>query len=241
MNIEIDSTHLLDVLPGAGVVLDEIVPLVKAVCFMISRGGKLYPPHGALAIGGDVLVGPELVARQERSYAEIEEKAPGIEYGRVVQLVPAGAAAPVVAGEELTLGVGLVPAIFQAGEEQGFIQNFSKPGLETPAIVAGAVMKRRVVVVFVQAIAELVEAEDARAIGEMTTRDDIVSVIVEIAAGLLNDFDYTSADSDHTSCPALNFITGVLRPRGRGGGNTASPVLSGGGVLTVITSLFFQR
>ena len=241
MNIEIDGTHLLDVLPGAGVVLDEIVPLVKAVFFMITRGGVLYPPHGALAIGGDILVGPELVAGQERTDAEIEEKAPGVEDGRVVQLVPAGAAPAVVAGEELSLGVGLVPAVFQAGEEQGFTQDFSKPGLETPAIVAGTVMERRVVVVFVQAIAELVEAEDARAIGEMTARDDIVAVIVEITAGLLYDLDYTSADSDHTSCPALNFITGAPRPRGRGGGNIASPVLSGDGVLTVITSLFFQR
>jgi len=117
VNIEIDSTHLLDVFPGAGVVLDEIVPLVKAVCFMISRGGKLYPPHGALAIGGDILVGPELVAGQERSDAEIEEQAPGIEYGRIVQLVPAGAAASVIAREELSLGIGLVPAVLQAGEE----------------------------------------------------------------------------------------------------------------------------
>jgi len=241
VNIEIDGTHLLDVLPGAGVVLDEIIPLVKAVCFMISRGGKLYPPHGALAIGGYVLVGPELVAGQERTDAEIEEKAPGIKYGRVVQLVPAGAAAAVIAGEELSLRVGLIPAVFQLGEEQGFIQDFSKPGFETPAIVAGAMMERRVVVVLVQAIAELVDAEDARAIGEMTARNDVVAVIVEIAAVLLYDLDYTSADSDHTSCPVLNFITGALRPRGRGGGNTASPVLSGGGVLTVITSLFFQR
>lgn len=241
MNIEIDGTHLLDILPGAGVVLNEIVPLMKAVCFMISRGGKLDPPHGALAIGGDVLVSPELVARQERSYAEIEEQAPGVEYGQVVQLVPAGAAASVVAGEKLTFGISLVSAILQAGEEQGFIQDFSKPGLETPAIIAGAVMERRVVVVFVQAITEFIEAEDARAIGKMHARDDIVAVIVEIAAGLLYDLDYTSADSDQTSCPALNFITGALRPRGRGGGNTASPVLSGGGMLTVITSLFFQR
>lgn len=117
MNIEIDGTHLLDVLPGAGVVLDEIVPLMKAVRFMISRGGKLYPPHGALAIGSDILIGPELVTGQERTDAEIEEQAPGIEYGRVVQLVPAGAAASVVTGEELSLGIGLVPAILQAGEE----------------------------------------------------------------------------------------------------------------------------
>ncbi len=241
MNIEVDGTHLLDVLPGAGVVLDEIVPLMKAICFMISRGGELDPPHGALAISSDILVGTKLVAGQERSDAEIEEQAPGIEDGRVVQLVPAGAAPSVVAGEELSFGVGLVPAVFQAGEEQGFIQDFSKPGLETPAIVAGSVMKRRVVVMFIQAIAELVEAEDARAIGEMTARDDIVAVIVEIAAGLLNDLDYTSTDPDHTPCPALNFITVALRPWGRGGGNSASPVLSGGGVLTVITSLFFQR
>jgi len=94
---------------------------------------------------------------------------------------------------------------------------------------------------FVQAIAELVEAEDARAIGEVNTRYDIVAVIVEIAAGVLYDLDYTSTDSDQTPCPALNFITGAPKPRGRGGGNSASPVLSSDGVLTVITSLFFQR
>lgn len=117
MNIEIDSTHLLDVLPGAGVVLDEIVPLVKAVFLMVTRGGVLDPPHGALAIGGYILVGPELVAGQERTNTEVEETAPGIEYGRVVQLVPAGAAPAVVAGEELALGVCLVSAVFQAGEE----------------------------------------------------------------------------------------------------------------------------
>lgn len=218
MNIEIDGTHLLDVLPGAGVVLDEIVPLMKAVCLMISRSGKLYPPHGALAISGDILVGPKLVTGQERSDAEIEEQAPGIEDGRVVQLVPAGAAAPVIAGEELSLGVCLVPAVFQAGEEQRFIQDFSKPGLKTPTIVAGTVMERRIIVMLVQAIAELVEAKDARAIGEMTACDDIVAIIVEIAAGLLYDLDYTSTYSDQTSCPALNFITGALRPWGRGGG-----------------------
>jgi len=103
VNIEIDGTHLLDVLPGAGVVLDEIVPLMKAVRFMIPRGGELYPPHGALAIGGDILVGPEFVACQERADAEIEKKASGIENGRIVQLVPAGAAATVVTGKELSL------------------------------------------------------------------------------------------------------------------------------------------
>ena len=79
-------------------------------------------------------------------------------------------------------------------------------------------MERRVVVMLVQAIAELIKAEDARAISEMTARDDIVAVIVEIAAGLLNDLDYTSTDSDHTPCPALNFITGAPRLWGRGGG-----------------------
>ena len=241
MNIEKDSAHSLDFLPGAGVVLDEIVPLVEAVSLMVTRGGVLDPPHCALAIGGYVFVGPELVAGQERSHAEVEEPTPGAQDRGIIELVPAGAAAAVMAGEELSLGIGLVSAVFQAGKEQGFIQDFSKPGFETTAIVAGAVMERRVVVVFVQAIAELVEAEDARAIGKMTARDDIVAVIIEIATGLLYDLDYTSADSDQTPCPALNFITGALRPRGRGGGNTASPVLSSDGVLTVITSLFFQR
>ena len=70
----------------------------------------------------------------------------------------------------------------------------------------------------VQAIAELIKAEDTRAIGEVNARYDIVTVIVEIAASVLYDLDYTSTDSDHTSCPALNFITGALRPWGRGGG-----------------------
>jgi len=239
--IEEDGAHLLYVLPGAGVVLNEVVPLVKEVFLMITGGGILDPPHRALAVGGYILVGPELVPCQERSDAEIEKTAPGIKDCRVVQLVPAGTAPAVVAGEELAFRIGLVPAIVQAGEEQGFIKDFSNPGLETPAIVAGAMMERRVVVVFVQAIAELIEAEDARAIGEVNTRYDIVAVIVEIAAGVLYDFDYTSTDSDQTPCPALNFITGAPRPRGRGGGNSASPILSGGGVLTVITSLFFQR
>jgi len=111
VNIEVDGTHLLDVLPGAGVVLDEIVPLMKAICFMISRGGELDPPHGALAISSDILVGTKLVAGKENAYAKIEEQATGIEDGRIVQLVPAGAAAPIVAGEELSLGIGLVPAV----------------------------------------------------------------------------------------------------------------------------------
>ena len=142
MNIKEDGPHLLDVLPGAGVVLNEVIPLMKAVCFMITRGGKLYPPHGALAIGSDILVGPEFVACQEYAYTEIKEQAPGIEYEWIVQLVPTGAAPTVVAGEELALGVALVSAVLQAGEEQGFFQDFSKPGLETPAIVAGTVVER---------------------------------------------------------------------------------------------------
>jgi len=142
VNIEEDGAHLLDVLPGAGVVLNEVVPLVKAVFLMITGGGVLDPPHRALAIGGDILVGPELVTGQERSDAEIEETAPGVEDSRIVQLVPAGAAPAVVAGEELALGIGLVSAVLQAGEEKGFIQDFGKPGLEAPAIVTGAVMER---------------------------------------------------------------------------------------------------
>ena len=241
MNIEVDGTHLLDVLPGAGVVLNEIVPLVKAVFLMITGGSVLDPPHRALAVGGDILVGPELVPSQERTDAEIKKTAPGIEDCRVVHLVPAGAAPAVVAGKELAFGICLVSAILQAGEEQGFIQDFGEPGLETPAIVAGAVMERRVVVMLIKAITELVEAEDARAIGEVNTRYDIVAVIIEIATGVFHDLDYTSTDSDQTPCPALNFITGASRPWGRGGGNSASPLLSGDGVLTVITSLFFQR
>ena len=63
-------------LPGAGVVLDEVVPLVEEIGFMVARGGVLDPPHGALAIGGDVLVGPELVTRQEGPDAEVVEEAP---------------------------------------------------------------------------------------------------------------------------------------------------------------------
>jgi len=209
VNIEKDSAHSLDFLPGAGVVLDEIVPLVEAVSLMVTRGGVLDPPHCALAIGGYVFVGPELVAGQERSHAEVEEPTPGAQDRGIIELVPAGAAAAVMAGEELSLGIGLVSAVFQAGKEQGFIQDFSKPSPEAPAVVAGTVMERRVFVAFVQTVAELVQAEDARAIGEVYARDDVVAVVVEIAAGAFYDPDYTSSDSDHTSCPALRFTTEV--------------------------------
>ena len=113
VNIEKNGAKLLDVLPCAGEVLDEIVPLVEPVFLMITRGGILYPPHGATAIFGDVLVGTELVTGKERPDAEIEKETLGAEDGRGVYLVPAGAATLIVPGKKFSFGVGLVPAIFQ--------------------------------------------------------------------------------------------------------------------------------
>lgn len=53
-------------------------------------------------------------------------------------------------------------------------------------------------------VAKLVEAEDARTQGEVVPRDDIVSVVIEIAAHLFDDLDYAPAYPNHTPRPTLN-------------------------------------
>jgi len=53
-------------------------------------------------------------------------------------------------------------------------------------------------------VAELIEAEDARTQGEVVPRDDIVPVVIEIAAHLLDDLDYTPAYPNHTPRPMLD-------------------------------------
>lgn len=90
-----------------------------------------------------------------------------------------------------------------------------------------------------EAITELVETEDARAIGEMNARYDIVTVIVEIPAGVLYDLDYTSTDSDHTSCPALWIHHGIHRGHGGGEGVYLAPGRPGDNMHPVITMLVF--
>jgi hypothetical protein len=204
VNIEKNGAKLLDVLPGAGEVLDEIVPLVEPVFLMVARGGVLYPPHGATAIFGDVLVGTELVPGKERPDAEIEKQTLGAEDGRGVDLVPAGAASLVVPGKKSSFRVGFVPAIFQKGEQDGTLEDFCEPGLESAAIVAGFPVERLVLELGMEDVAELVEAEDARTQGKVVPRDDVVPVVIEIAAHLLDDLDYASAYANHSPCPLLD-------------------------------------
>lgn len=64
VNIEEYGAELLDLLVGAGEVLDEIIPLEKGIAPVVARGGVLDAPHGATAVAGDVPVRPELVAGQ---------------------------------------------------------------------------------------------------------------------------------------------------------------------------------
>jgi len=204
VNIEKNGAKLLDVLPGAGEVLDEIEPLVEPVFLMVTRGGVLYPPHGATAIFGDVLVGTKLVPGKERPDAEIEKKTLGAEDGRGVDLVPAGAAALVVPGKKFSFGVGFVPAVFQKGKQDGTLEDFGEPGLESATIIAGFPVERLVLELDVEDVAELVEAEDARTQSEVVPRDDIVPVVIEIAAHLLDDLDYAPAYPNHTPRPTLD-------------------------------------
>ncbi len=218
MNVEKDGAHFLDVLPGAGVVLNEVVPLVEEIRFMVARGGELYPPHGALAVIRDVLVGPELVPRQEGTDAEIEEEAARGEDRGIGKLVPAGAATPVVPGEDPPLGIDAVAAVGEGGEEDGALEKAGQAGLEAPAVVAWTAVEGAVAVVGAEDVGELVQAEDAGTEGEAVPGDDVVAVLVEIASLGLDYLDDALADAYHAPCPLVSDAPGEAGARRKGAG-----------------------
>ncbi len=71
------------------------------------------------------------------------------------------------------------------------------------AVVARPVVERGVTVFRVQEITELVEGEYPRAHGEMMAYDDVVAVVIEIAAHRLDEPDNAPADADHRTVPLL--------------------------------------
>ena len=69
------------------------------------------------------------------------------------------------------------------------------------AIVSRAVMERGVAVFAMQEIAELVKGEYPRALGEVVACDDVVAVVIEPPAHLLDESDNAPADADHRLGP----------------------------------------
>lgn len=69
------------------------------------------------------------------------------------------------------------------------------------AVVAWPVVERGVTVFGVQEIAELIEGEYPRAHGEVMAYDDVVAIVIEIAAHRLDEPDNAPADADHRTVP----------------------------------------
>ncbi len=69
------------------------------------------------------------------------------------------------------------------------------------AVVAWPVVERGVTVFRVQEIAELIEGEYPRAHGEVMAYDDVVAVVIEIAAHRFDEPDNAPADADHRTVP----------------------------------------
>ena len=71
MDVQEHSPLAFNLFIGPGLAFDEVVLLDEGVVFMVAHGRQLHPAHGADAVPGDVLVGPELVAGEQDPNTEV--------------------------------------------------------------------------------------------------------------------------------------------------------------------------